>query len=157
MASWKDLVDNTLEKVFNKKPDNADKTAERRRKGVLEGIDKSIAALKKGDEKGPRGWYVTKGDVVRASLRTGTRTVKLDGKEAVFVPKERAADFYVALRKEVEAKGFDEAINAAWVADAPTGKRGGRGPRGPMDPEKLYQRNVQRYGKERADQLRKAG
>lgn len=153
---WMDLIDNKLEKLFNSKPDNAEKVTERRRNGVLTGIDAALAAHKKGDEKGPRGWYTTKAGVTRCTLRTGTKTVPLAGRDHVFVPRERVGDFYSDLRKEVAGKKHDAAINDAWGERANATRGGTPSARKgkPLDPEKVHQRNIKRYGEARANELR---
>lgn len=156
---WMDLIDNKLEKLFNSKPDNSEAVAKRRREGVVKGIDAALAAHKKGEAKGPRGWYTKKGDVARFSLRSGTKIVPLGGKDFNHCPAERLGDVYSDLRKDVAAGKHDNDIAAAWensrrVGSADGTRRLSARAGKPMDPEKVYQRNVARYGQARADELR---
>lgn len=157
---WMDLVDNKLEKLFNAKPDNEAKVTERRRTGVLTGIDAAIAAHKKGDEKGPRAWYTVKGGVARCTVRSGTKPISLFGKTEYFVPAERVGDFYQQLRADIAKGQHDKDINDAWGERA-NATRGDTATRAPssrkgrkLDPEKVFARNVSRYGQARADELR---
>lgn len=131
------LHDTKLAKTYSARP-RTDEMPKRRNR-VIEGIDKMLAALKAGEETPKRGWYSTRGDVVRAELKHGSKPLAINGEKEFFIPRERAADFYMNARKSVEAGELDSGINALF------GKTGGASrKRGAMDPAKLAERNRKR-------------
>jgi hypothetical protein len=98
-----------------------------------------LAALKGGDEAPKRGWYSTRGDVVRLQLKHGNKPLAINGETEFFVPRERAADFYANARKSVEAGELDSSISALFAKGSSSARK-----RGPMDPVKLQERNRKR-------------
>lgn len=131
------LHDAKLAKTYGDRP-RTDETAKRRSR-VVEGIDKMLAALKAGEDAPKRGWYSTRGDVVRVQLKHGSKPLAINGEKEFFIPRQRAADFYGNARKSVEAGELDSSINALF------GKTGGViRKRGSMDPAKLAERNRKR-------------
>lgn len=131
------LHDTELAKTYGDRP-RTDETAKRRNR-VIEGIDKMIAALKAGEDAPKRGWYSTRGDIVRAQLKHGSKPLAINGQKEFFIPRPRAAEFYSNARKSVEAGELDSSINALF------GQSGGAGrKRGSMDPAKLAERNRKR-------------
>jgi hypothetical protein len=131
------LHDAKLAKTYGDRP-RTDETAKRRSR-VIEGIDKMLAALKAGEDVPKRGWYRTRGDVVRVQLKHGSKPLAINGEKEFFIPRQRAADFYSNARKSVEAGELDSSINALFA------KRGGASrKRGSMDPAKLAERNRKR-------------
>lgn len=131
------LHDSKLSKTYSDRP-RRDETA-RRRNRVIEGIDKMLAALKAGEEAPKRGWYSTRGDVVRAQLKHGSKPLAINGDREFFIPRPRAADFYSNARKSVEAGELDSSLNALFGKSAAPTRR-----RGLMDPSKLAERNRKR-------------
>lgn len=131
------LHDSKLAKTYADRP-RTDETP-RRRNRVIEGIDKMLAALKAGEEAPKRGWYNTRGDIVRAQLKHGSKPLAINGEKEFFIPRQRAADFYSNARKSVEAGELDGNISALFgKGSGPTRKRGS------MDPAKLAERNRKR-------------
>ncbi len=131
------LHDGKLAKTYGDRP-RTDDTPKRRNR-LIEGIDKMLAALKAGEETPKRGWYSTRGDVVRVQLKHGSKPLTINGEKEFFVPRQRVADFYSNARKSVEAGELDSSINALF------GKSGGGSrKRGSMDPAKLAERNRKR-------------
>lgn len=132
-------------------------TVPKRREKLIAGINRTLAQLQLAKEDSPsRGWYSTKQGVTRATLRLGSRRLIVDGQSEFFVPRERAPDFYKQARASAERGELDDALRAAAEGNQPRqGKQGQRRPRSVMDPEKVYQRNLKRYGKDRADELRR--
>lgn len=131
------LHDTKLAKTYGDRP-RTDETAKRRNR-VIEGIDKTLAALKAGEEAPKRGWYSTRGDVVRVQLKHGSKPVTINGEKDFFVPRQSAADFYTNARKSVVAGELDSSINALF------GKTGGASrKRGSIDLAKLAERNRKR-------------
>lgn len=159
--SWKSLIDNKLAQVFNAQPDREDKRPAKRRDGAVAQIDVALAALKNGEAKGPRGWYVTRGDVVQATLRSGPKRVSIDGEDSVYVPKERAVDFYTHLRTAVAAGEFDAAVASAWSGDQQgqlpmQGEKKQRAKRGPMSAEDKANRKVKQDATRAKNKAKKA-
>ena len=131
------LHDTKLAKTYGDLP-RTDETPKRRTR-VIEGIDKMLAALKAGEDAPKRGWYSTRGDVVRAQLKHGSKPLAINGEKEFFIPRQRVTDFYANARKSVEAGELDSSINALF------GKTGGPSrKRGSMDPAKLAERNRKR-------------
>lgn len=131
------LHDTKLAKTYGDRP-RTDETAKRRNR-VIEGIDKMLAALKAGDEAPKRGWYSTRGDVVRAQLKHGSKPLAINGDKEFFIPRQCAADFYSNARKSVEAGELDSSINALFVRGSGVSRK-----RGSMNPSKLAERNRKR-------------
>lgn len=131
------LHDGKLAKTYADRP-RTDETPKRRNR-VIEGIDKMLAALKAGEEAPKRGWYSTRGDIVRAQLKHGSKPLTINGDKEFFVPRQRAADFYANARKSVEAGELDSSINALFSKSAGVSRK-----RGSMDPAKLAERNRKR-------------
>jgi hypothetical protein len=131
------LHDKSLAKSYSDRP-RADETPKRRAR-VIEGIEKMLAALKNGEEAPKRGWYKTRGDVVRVQLKHGNKPLTINGENEFFVPRERAADFYTNARKSVEAGELDSSIDALFAKGGSATRK-----RGPMDPAKLAERNRKR-------------
>lgn len=152
----KKLERSSLLKEFNKRPDRPKKDPmPKRRQTVINGIDKALAALKAGEDKPKGAYYRTKPhtDVMLCKVKYGSRVLTLDGETEH--PTRDATSFYKDARRAAEKGELDNAINASLEGKTTaTRSTGTRKPRGPMDPEKVYQRNLQRYGKERADELR---
>lgn len=112
-TSWTDLIMSDGKKAFHAKPEKAPvDPAPKRRLKVADGIKGVLNALAKS-EKPTRGWMKTSNDVAEVSIRYGTKTVALNGQDAVYIPAERAADFYKAVLADVEGGKLDEAIKAA--------------------------------------------
>lgn len=131
------LHDKNLAKPFGDRP-RTDETPKRRNR-VIEGIDKMLAALKAGDEAPKRGWYSTRGDVVRAQLKHGSKPLAINGEKEFFIPRQRLADFYTNARKSVETGELDSSINALFGKSSGASRK-----RGSMDPAKLAERNRKR-------------
>lgn len=131
------LHDKSLAKSFEDRPRAGEMP--KRRNQVIEGIDKMLAALKASVEAPKRGWYSTRGDVVRVQLKVGSKPLTINGEKEFFVPRQRVADFYTNARKSVAAGELDGSIAALF------GKTGGTArKRGPMDPAKLAERSRKR-------------
>ena len=148
------LADSKLAKEYSGKPPK-DPMPKRREK-LVAGINRALAQLQLAEEDSPsRGWYSTKNSVTRATLRLGSRPLIVDGRSEFFVPRNRAAEFYEQARASAEKGELDNAIRAVAEGNQPKkAKQGQERARSAMDREKLYQRNLKRYGKERADELR---
>jgi hypothetical protein len=131
------LHDKNLANAYGDRP-RTDETPKRRNR-VVEGIDKMLAALKAGEETPKRGWYSTRGDVVRAQLKHGSKPLTINGEKEFFIPRQRVADFYTNARKSVEAGELDSSINALFAKRAGASRK-----RGAMDPAKLAERNRKR-------------
>lgn len=131
------LHDAKLAKTYGDRP-RTDETPKRRNR-VIEGIDKMLAALKAGDDAPKRGWYSTRGDVVRVQLKHGSKPLKINGEKEFFIARERVADFYTNARKSVEAGELDSSINALFAKSGGASRK-----RGSMDPAKLAERNRKR-------------
>jgi hypothetical protein len=131
------LHDSKLAKAYGDRP-RADETPKRRDR-VIEGIDKMLAALKAGEVTPRRGWYSTRGDVVRVQLKHGSKPLAINGEKEFFIPRQRAADFYASARKSVEAGELDSSINALFAKSGGVSRR-----RGSMDPARLAERNRKR-------------
>lgn len=113
LSDWTSLIMSDGEKRWKdagRKP-TVDKRPEQRRNKVLAGIDNALRQLA-GNEASPRrGWYSTKSDVCRATVRLGARPIPLNGAEThVYIAADRASDFYQGVRAHVESGGLDEAI-----------------------------------------------
>lgn len=131
------LHDAKLAKAYGDRP-RTDETPKRRNR-VIEGIDKMLAALKAGEETPKRGWYSTRGDVVRVQLKHGSKPLAINGENEFFMPRQRAADFYTHARKSVEAGELDSSINALFANAGGAARK-----RGTMDSAKLAERNRKR-------------
>lgn len=131
------LHDKSLAKSYGDRP-RADEMPKRRNR-VIEGIDKMLAALKAGDEAPKRGWYSTRGDVVRVQLKLGSKPLTINGDKEFFVPRQRLVDFYTNARKSVAAGELDGSITALFGKASGTARK-----RGPMDPAKLAERTRKR-------------
>ena len=131
------LHDKNLAKTYGDRP-RRDETPKRRNR-VVEGIDKMLAALKVGEETPKRGWYSTRGNVVRVQLKHGSKPLTINGQKEFFVQRQRVADFYANARKSVEAGELDSSINALFAKSG-----GASSKRGAMDPAKLAERNRKR-------------
>lgn len=131
------LHDKSLAKTYGDRP-RTDEAAKRRNR-VIEGIDKMLAALKAGDEAPKRGWYSTRGDVVRVQLKHGSKPLAINGDKEFFVPRQRVADFYTNARTSVAAGELDCSIAALFAKASGTARK-----RGPMDPAKLAERTRKR-------------
>ena len=131
------LHDKNLAKTYGNRP-RTDETTKRRVR-VIEGIDKMLAALKAGEEVPKRGWYSTRGDIVRVQLKHGSKPLAINGETEFFIPRQRAADFYTNARKSVEAGELDGSINALFAKGSGAGRK-----RGPMDPAKVAERSRKR-------------
>lgn len=131
------LHDKALAKSYADRP-RADEMPKRRNR-VIEGIDKMLAALKAGDEAPKRGWYSTRGDVVRVQLKFGSKPLAINGDKEFFVPRQRVADFYTNARQSVAAGELDGSIIALFGKASGTARK-----RGPMDPAKLAERTRKR-------------
>jgi hypothetical protein len=126
-----------LAKTYGDRPPT-DETPKRRNR-VIEGIDKMLAALKAGDDAPKRGWYSTRGDVVRVQLKHGSKPLAINGEKQFFVPRPRVADFYTNARKSVEAGELDSSINALFAKRGSASRK-----RRAMDSAKLAERNRKR-------------
>lgn len=131
------LHDTELAKSYGDRP-RTDETVKRRNR-VIGGIDKMIAALKAGEDAPKRGWYSTRGDIVRAQLKHGSKPLAINGEKEFFIPRQCAAEFYSNARKSVEAGELDSSINALFDKSGGGGRK-----RGSMDPAKLAERNRKR-------------
>jgi hypothetical protein len=131
------LNDSKLAKEYGDRP-RTDETPKRRNR-VIEGIDKMLAALKAGDDAPKRGWYSTRGDVVRVQLKHGSKPLAINGDKEFFIPRQRAAEFYTNARKSVEAGELDSSIKALFAKGGSASRK-----RGAMDPAKLAERNRKR-------------
>lgn len=132
LSDWTSLIMPDGEKRWKaagRKP-KVDKRPEQRRNKVLAGIDNALRQLA-GNEPSPRrGWYSTKGDVCRATVRLGARPLPLNGAEPqVYIPADRASDFYQGVRAHVESGGFDEAIAQLYDKSDTAGRTRARGAR----------------------------
>lgn len=131
------LHDKSLAKSYGDRP-RADEMPKRRNR-VIEGIDKMLAAFKAGEDAPKRGWYSTRGDVVRVQLKHGSKPLTINGEKEFFVPRQRVADFYSNARKSVAAGELDSSISALFAKGGGTARK-----RGPMDPAKLAERSRKR-------------
>lgn len=142
------LADKNLGKVYNAKP-AVDQTPKRRTK-VIEGIDRMLAALKRGEAKPARGWYNVRGDTAKLQLKHGNKALSINGESEFFVPRERAADWYAGAKASVLAGELDSSITDAVEGNVRASATSGdrtvkqRAKRGPMSPEKLAARNAKR-------------
>jgi hypothetical protein len=131
------LHDAKLAKTYGDRP-RTDETP-KRRKRVIEGIDKMLAALKAGAETPKRGWYSTRGDVVRVQLKHGSKPLTINGQREFFISRQRVADFFTNARKSIEAGELDSSINELFAKSAGASRK-----RAAMDPAKLAERNRKR-------------
>lgn len=131
------LHDAKLAKAYGDRP-STDETPKRRNR-IIEGIDKMLAAHKAGEDAPKRGWYSTRGDVVRVQLKHGSKPLAINGENEFFIPRQRVADFYTHARKSVEAGELDSSIKALFQKSAGATRK-----RGAMDPAKLAERNRKR-------------
>lgn len=131
------LHDTKLARTYGDRP-RTDETPKRRSR-VIEGIDKMLAALKAGEAAPKRGWYSTRGDVVRAQLKHGNKPLVVNGEKEFFIPRQRAADFYTTARNSVEAGELDSSISALFAKPGAATRK-----RRSMDPAKLAERNRKR-------------
>ncbi|OJY60948.1 MAG: hypothetical protein BGP16_00985 [Sphingobium sp. 66-54] len=119
MADWKALIMKDGEKQWKARPVKPakDPTPDRRAK-VVAGIDKTIKQLSDPNNADRLRWYKVKGDLAQVTVRLGSRPLSLEGSETqVYVPAERASDFYKAIRGDVEAGKFDDAIRDLFNKD----------------------------------------
>ncbi len=153
----KELHQNALERAWNTRPDKPKKDPmPARREKVIAGIDKALQQLKANEANPKRGFYQTKDGVeaVRVQVKYGAKPLAVSGRNAWFVPD--AAVFFNKMKAAAKAGELDSAINeAAERKGEPTAPRGPSGRKGrKMDPSKVYNRNLLRYGEQRANELR---
>lgn len=103
---------------YHKKPAKPAKEKDIR-SPVIKGIDKQLGFLNgKEPEDGKRKmtWFDIKDDEAKVSVRYGSRPIEIPTKDGIakegIIPAAKIKEFYLAVKKAVEAGELDEAIKA---------------------------------------------
>lgn len=94
------------------KTDRSEKTRLDRRNKIVKAIEGVIKQIKGGEDNPKRGWYSTKGDISRVSVRSGNKILPINGSEYHYVPRERAHDYYQGVLTAVAEGELDKSIGA---------------------------------------------
>lgn len=110
MAKLTSFIAPEGKKTFEAKP--AKDTITPRRQKIADGIDRVLEAIKAGEDKVRGGIYEVREGVAKATVRLGSRHLVLEGQEAFYVAKDKLAEFYTEVKKQVLGGEHDDAIRA---------------------------------------------
>ena len=110
---------------------------------LSDGIKNCIKLIQAKEDNPARGWFSTKGNMARVTLRVGTKILPINGNEYNVVPKERLLDFYKGALDAVSKEALDGDIRDLLKPDPikvglfMSNKRADAGkPRAPWTPER---------------------
>lgn len=75
-------------------------------------IDEAIAQFKAGEESPKRGFYKMHADVAKVTIRAGRKIMPVDGRERIFVRREKLETFFNEMKKALDDGYFDAALSA---------------------------------------------
>ncbi len=137
------LVMKDGEKAWKSAGKKSPDLTEKRRNTVIDGLKRTIGQIDAKDENPKRGWYSTKADLAKVSVKAGNKFLPIAGSDFHYVPAERVKDFYTGVLAAVEGGDFDTSINAVYeggmVASGPAKVKQTRKPRSAEAIEKARQ------------------
>lgn len=143
-ADWKSLLHADPDKVWRdagKPPKPAIDPTTVLKTRVIDSIEKVLDVIDDGEES-HRGWYLTKGDVAKVSVRVGLKIMPIEGHDYNTLPRANIFDFYEGVLTSIQAGELDETIKALVSGDdvQPARTRARRAdagkPRAPWSPER---------------------
>lgn len=125
-AAWQKLIIRNGEKAWRDAGRRArvDRMPEKRRNKVLDGIDRTLAQIRAGDDAPKRGWYVIRRhqsggqDIAKVTVRLGQRPLVIEGANSAYIPAGQVTEFYQAVREDVASGELD--TNIAALFQTPT-------------------------------------
>lgn len=108
------LVDDTLGTTFAKPAFDAEKA----RRPLIRGIEKTKTQFTEGKTKAPRRWWDVSNNVVAFSPTLEGQPLQINGKDILYIPTERFVEFLDTVRAAVEAGEFDDELKNGGQGDA---------------------------------------
>ena len=88
---------------------------EKRRKVLLDGVDKTLGQIQAGEDRPKRGWYKRLNEeLYAATVKAGRSTMQIENHTELAIPQGKLVAFYEAVKKEVAAGKLDAEINATY-------------------------------------------
>jgi len=113
-------------KEAGRKPRQPKDQTPKRRAKLVAGIENAMRQAGSGEGNPKRGWFTTKGNVARVTIKAGNKIIPINGREYNVVPAERVSDFYKGALVAAKGGELDAEMNATYEAGGKR-KAGGSG------------------------------